>query len=191
MQQQKEVPALVKFEYRSVEDRAASIKEGHYVGKDVIFAMITPKGGNLTVDKVADEWLASKKGDQFYDYYAGCLKAFKEGEAEPEIGTAIRSWPVASPSQVAACHAANIKTVEDLATAPAQALTKIGMGSVALQQKAVAWLQSAQDHGKLAEQVATLSRDNDALATRNADLEKRLAALEAAGKSDKKDAKAA
>jgi hypothetical protein len=175
-----ERPVYVRFEYREVEDRAASIKEGHYVGKDVIFAMITPPGGNLVVDRVADEWLASKRGDKFYPHYEALLKAWKEGAAEPEFGTSLKSWPVASPAQIAACFSANIKTVEDLATAPAQALQRIGMGAVALQQKAAAWLQSAQDKGQTAEKVATLTRDVEALTTRNAELSAQVEALLAA-----------
>jgi hypothetical protein len=180
MQAMENRPVYVRFEYRSVEDRAESVKQGCYVAKDVAYALITPPGGNLEVHRVASEWLDSKRGDQFHDHYQKLFKAWKEGEAEPEFGTSIKSWPVASPSNAAACYAANIKTVEDLATAPAQALQRIGMGAVALQQKAVAWLQSAQDHGKTAEEVATLRRDKEDLAKRVAELTAAVEAMQAA-----------
>ncbi len=172
-----ERPVYVRFEMREVEDRAASVKEGHYVGRDVPFALITPPGGNLVMDRIAQEWLDSKQGDQFHKHYCEIFRAWKEGEAEPEFGTSIRSWPVASPANIAACYSANIKTVEDLATANAQAIQRIGMGGVALQQKALAWLQSSQDKGKTAEEVATLRRDNEALNERVSELTKQVEAL--------------
>lgn len=182
MLQLKERPVYVTFEYREVEDRAASIAEGHYVGKDVAYAIITPAGGNLVVPRVAEEWLAAKRAanDPFYKHYLDSFKAWKEGEAEPEFGTSIRSWPPITPSQLASCLSANIKTVEDLATAPAQALQRMGMGAVALQQKAAAWLQSANDKGKTAEEVATLRRDNEALVARLAEISAQVEALKAA-----------
>ena len=180
MEPMKERPVYIRFEYRQVEDRAASIAEGHYVGRDVPFVLVTPPGGNLVHEDVAEDWLKKKQGDQFHEHYVKCFKAWKEGEAEPESGTSIRSWSVASPANVAACFSANIKTVEDLATAPAQAIQRIGMGGVALQQKAQAWLQSAQDRGKTAEEVATLKRDKEALTARVDDLTRQVESLLAA-----------
>lgn len=189
MQPMEERPVYIRFEYREVEDRAASVNEGHYVGKDVPFVMVTPPGGSLVYDAPAEEWLKRKTGDKFHAHYTACFKAWKEGEAEPESGTSIRSWSVASPANVAACYAANIKTVEDLATAPAQAIQRIGMGGVALQQKAQAWLQSAHDRGKTAEQVATLTRDCEALKAQNEELAKQIEALLAASGTKKPKAK--
>jgi len=178
MDQMKERPVYVRFEYRNVEDRAATMREGCYVGKDVAYAMIMPPGGNLVVDRVAQEWLDSKRGDPFYRHYVESFNAWKDGEAEPEVGTSVKNWPGASPAQVAACLSANIKTVEDLATAPSSAIMRVGMGGVALQQKAQAWLQSAQDHGKVAEEVVTLRRDKEDLTKRLSELEALVAALQ-------------
>lgn len=180
MQPMEERPVYIRFEYREVEDRAASVEQGHYVGRDVPFVLVTPPGGNLVHEDIAEHWLEKKRNDKFYTHYSNCFKAWKEGEAEPESGTSIRSWPVASPANVAACFAANIKTVEDLATAPAQALQRIGMGGTALQQKAQAWLQSASDRGKVSEEVTTLKRDNAELKSKVDDLTKQVEALLAA-----------
>lgn len=182
-------PVYIRFEMREVEDRAASVAEGHYVGKDVPFVLVTPPGGNLVFDAPAEEWLERKRQDKFHQHYVASFKAWKEGEAEPEIGTSIRSWPVASPANIAACISANIKTVEDLATAPAQAIQRIGMGGVALQQKAQAWLQTAQDRGKTAEQVATLSRDCAELKAQNEELTKQVEALLAASGTKRQKAR--
>lgn len=180
MQPMEEKPVYIRFELREVENRAASVEQGHYVGRDVPYVLVTPPGGNLIFDAPAEEWLERKKADKFYDHYLKCFRAWKDGEAEPEIGTSIRSWPVASPANIAACLSANIKTVEDLATAPAQALQRIGMGAMTLQQKAQAWLQSAEDRGKVSEQVSTLKRDNEALRGQVDELSKQVEALLAA-----------
>lgn len=180
MKPMEERPVYIRFEIRQVEDRAQSIEQGHYVGRDVPFVLVTPPGGNLVHEDVAEDWLAKKRNDPFHDHYVKCFKAWQEGEAEPDAGTSIRSWPVASPANIAACFAANIKTVEDLATAPASAIQRIGMGGTALQQKAQAWLQSADDQGKTSEKVATLERDKEALTARVDELTRQVEALLAA-----------
>lgn len=154
-------PAYVQFETREEEDREASIEAGHYVPRDRHYAVVTPPGGNLTIEKPADKFLREKRkaGDPNVRHYEQAYEAWKEGQEEPLDGTPIKSWPAASPAQIKACLNANIKTVEDLATAPEEALKRIGMGARHLQQKAEAWLKSASEHGKVAEEIASLKRD--------------------------------
>jgi hypothetical protein len=175
-----ERPVYVQFEFRAVEDREASIKEGHFVSRDVAFIKVTPPGGKLEFDAIASEWLERKRTDKFYDYYVKCFNNWQQGETEPEYGTSIKQWPAISPAQVATCIAANIKTVEDLATAPAPALQRMGMGAIALQKKAQAWLQTAQDTGKTAEEVNSLRRDNEVLTGQVSELTAKVEALLAA-----------
>jgi hypothetical protein len=50
-------PPYVTFEVRSVEDRAASMTAGHFVGKDVNYAIVTPSGSKDRIEKIAEEWL--------------------------------------------------------------------------------------------------------------------------------------
>ena len=45
-----ERPAYVRFERRPMEDKAASIREGRYVAKDVDFALVTPPYSNDCVE---------------------------------------------------------------------------------------------------------------------------------------------
>lgn len=174
-----ERPVYVRFEYRAVEDRAASVKSGQYVAKDVAFAIITPPGGNLTVEEEVDNWLKKKERDQFFDVYRRQYEAWKDGHEIPEEGTPIRTWPPLGPAQIEACIRANIRTVEDLATAPEEAIGRIGMGARGMQQKAQVWLQSAQDKGKATEEISTLRRDVATLTERLTDLEKENAGLRA------------
>ena len=51
-------PPFVIFETRAVEDREQSIAEGHYVAKDVNYAIITPAGTKDRIEKVAEDFAA-------------------------------------------------------------------------------------------------------------------------------------
>jgi hypothetical protein len=159
-------PVYVRFEFRAVEDRAESIKEGHFVARDVAYVIVTPPGGNLEIEAQAEEWLRRKAADPFIEHYRKAYEAWRAGQEEPEYGTPVRSWPAVSPAQIAACVAAKIRTVEDLATAPEEALARIGNGARALQNKAQKWLESAATTGVSAEKIATLERDKAALESR-------------------------
>lgn len=158
-----ERPVYVEFQIRAEEDRNASIEAGHYVAKDVIFAVVTPPGGNLVLDLNAEEWLKSKRTDRFYGHYKAIYDAFVEGREAPVDGTPIKDWPPISPAQAEMCLRAEVRTVEDLATCSDSALERIGMGARALQQKAQAWLESASGDGKAAERLNKLERTVETL----------------------------
>lgn len=49
-------PPYVMFETRAVEDRAASLEKGHYVTRDVDYAIITPMGSKDRTERVIKEW---------------------------------------------------------------------------------------------------------------------------------------
>ncbi len=175
----KERPAYVEFEVRADEDRGASIEEGRTIFKDVIYAIITPSGGNLVVEKIADEWVQSKRDDPFYRHYRDSLEAFKEGREAPVEGTAIENCPPFSPAQVKQIRAAQLRTVEDLAAANESSLGKMGMGGRALKDRAIEWLKSAEDVGKVAEQSAALKATVDNQAEVIKQLEEKIEKLEA------------
>lgn len=170
-----------------VEDRAASIDQGHFVGRDVIFFRITPAGGKLEVEKHAEEYLRDlrKKGSKHLGYFEAVFKAFKEGEEVPVSGTPIRSWPQLDPSMAKTLLSLNIRTVEDLATLPDEGLNRIGMHARKLQQQAVAWLEVASGAGRVAERLAALetqAKDRDAemarILSENAELRAKLESKE-------------
>ena len=50
-------PAYVQFEVRAVEDRTATLESGHFVAKDVIYALVTPAGTKDRLEKNAEEWI--------------------------------------------------------------------------------------------------------------------------------------
>ena len=175
-------PPYVTFEYRAEEDRAASIETGHYVSKDVPFVLVTPMGSKDRHESPADEWFARREQDaaegrfprEWLSAFKGAFAEWKAGREVPLNGTSVANWPVASPSQVKMLLDLKVRTVEDLAEANEETLNRLGMGGRTLKQKAQDWLASANDMGKVSEQLAGLRADNEALKQRNEQLEKQL-----------------
>lgn len=181
MEARDERPAYVRFEKRPLEDRNASIKAGHWVGTDQEFVLITPPGSKDCVERLVADWLPSldlavKDGRLTAGLAARYNQAYefwKKGEEIPLTGTAIKGWPVLSPAQQKTCiDGANIRTVEDLAQANGEALTRLGMGAHEMVQKAQAWLKAATSLG-------TVVALNAALTTKVMQLEGQIKALEA------------
>lgn len=179
-------PPYVRFEVRAIEDRTASIQQGHYVARDVIFAIVTPAGTRDVIEREVDDWLNNiKEGIKqeripsfWLDAYERSLKNFKEAQENPEFGTPVKDWPSASPAQIRTLLEINIRTVEELAAANEEALGRIGMGGRALKQKAIIWLESAQDSGKLTEEVNSLRQQNEELLARDKERETQLKSLQ-------------
>lgn len=179
-------PPYVRFETRSVEDRAATIAAGHYVGKDVIFALVAPAGTRDLIEREADAWLENiKEGIKqerippfWYDAYSKALDDFKNSRETPEFGTPIMDWPSLSPAQVRGLLDINIRTIEELADCSEEAVARIGMGGRALKQKAGAWLETANGPGKVAAEIEQLRVENQELKQRDEEREKALKALQ-------------
>lgn len=180
-------PPYVVFELQAVEDREASIAAGHYVAKDVAYAIVTPAGSKDRIERVAEEWLKqiaeqAQEGRFPSEWVAGYRNKFAEWKAgnEPVLdGTDIRNWPAASPAAVKSLLQAHVRTVEDLAVANEETISRIGMGGRALKAKAVEWLASARDTGKQAEALQALKTENAELRTRNDSLQAQLKDLAA------------
>jgi|SRR6478736_27961 len=155
-------PPYVTFERRAVEDRSKSLESGQYSSMDVDFAIITRPGSKDDLHKEAGPWLEEMKlkarkqeiPQEWATHFSALYKAFLEGEELPTTGTPLKTWPVINPAALKDLLKNGIRTVEDLADLPDSDLPTIGMGAVALKQKAKAWLLAAKDTGKVAEQVA-------------------------------------
>lgn len=185
-------PAYVRFEARSEEDREATIAAGHYVGRDVIFAIVTPTGSRDSVERKVEDWLESvREGvkqeripESWLHAYERSLDNFKNSRDDPENGAPIKDWPGASPAQVKMLLDMNIRTVEELAVANEETVTRIGMGGRALKQKAVIWLEQASDHGKTSEKLGALEIENKELKDQIKNLMDRLTKVEAKAKKE-------
>lgn len=155
-------PPFARFELREVEDREASLQNGYYTTKSVVFALITPSGSRDVVEKIAAEWLQQLEQfvqeDRFppnwLEYYREQHKRFVQG-LEPELnGTDIRNWAVASPSQQRQMREIGIRTVEDLANANEEALSRLGMGARQLKAQAIVWVENSTGKAVEAQQAA-------------------------------------
>jgi hypothetical protein len=159
----------VEFELRAIEDRNASMKAGHPVFHDIEIAIITMPGGNLVVDKVINEallheWKNGGRNKPASPFAIASYDAWKNDLEAPVQGIDLKNWPGVTPAQLKMCQGATIRTVEDLAGCNADTLRRLGMGGVALKDKAVAYLESAGSN-KVSEEVAALKvemEDKDA-----------------------------
>lgn len=178
-------PPYVTFEIRAEEDRTASIAEGHYVAKDVHYAIITPQGSKDRIERVVFEWFdnltAQVQQERFpqewLSRFQAAYEAWKKGQELPLSGTPVMTWPAVSPAQVKVLQTAHVLTVEDLAAANEETITRLGMGGRALKQRAVEWLAASKNTGKHAEEMAALKASNSDLAAQNEKLGKQLAEL--------------
>lgn len=187
VQQLEERPPFVRFEVRAEEDRQASLEAGHYVGRDVHYALITPMGSKDCIERKADEWFDKLKQDvaegrcprEWLAAFKEIYKEWCEGREAPVNGTPITDWPPVSPSQVKTLLSLHVRTVEDLAAANEEVLSRIGMGGRALKQRAVDWLTSASSTGVASGEITALKAQNENLQARNEQLEAQLKELAA------------
>lgn len=167
-------PPYVRFKRVAVRDHAKSTDAGYEVTRDEDFACITPPGSRDCVEKVATEWLKeieakSRNGDQGwpFEFVQGFRMAYEQYLQQnemPPMGTPVRGFPLLQPSEQQRCLSANILTVEDLAAANEQSLSRIGMGARAMSEKASTWLRSRDDgSAKVASENVNLRAENDRL----------------------------
>lgn len=179
-------PPYVMFETRAEEDRNASIEAGHYVAKDVDYVLITPMGSKDQIERVASEWFdylaQDSNGARFPQEWVKAFKSayaeWKQGNELPIDGTPVKTWPIPSPAQIKMMLNWHIRTVEDLAGANEETISRLGMGARALKQQAIEWLASSAGTGKVSAEISALKAQNADLKARNESLEKRIAALE-------------
>ena len=170
--------ALITFEVRDIEDRLESNKAGHYVGRDIDVACVTPVGGRHTHEQeVTPGLLASWKNSQEYRYRYDAYMAWKEGAEPPVNGSPLKNWPPISPAQLKQLNSRNIRSVEELAELPDDALPSFGPGTRIIRDKAREWIKSSSDIGKVVAEIEILKsklesveEDNRKLQAANSDL---------------------
>lgn len=178
-------PAYVRFERVAVEDKQESIRQARFVAKDVDYALITPPYSKDVVRIKVTQWITNMDQDvrnerlpaSWRDEYLEAYKRWQNGQEMPLHGTPIKGWGVLSPAQQEMLTRINILTVEDLAGVNHEGLQRIGMGSMDLKNKAIAWLAQLQDKGPLTQEVAALKRDNASLLSQVETLSKQVESL--------------
>lgn len=189
MEDRKERPAYVRFERVAVEDKAASLREGHYVARDVDMANVTPPYSKDVFKTKASSWFATLEQDvqngridpRWVEDYKAAYARWKAGEELPLNGTPIKGWGVISPAQQETLIRMNVLTVEDLAAMNDEGIRRVGMGGNDLKNKAGAWLAQLKDKGPLTQEVASIKAENLLLKTSVETLTKQVEALMAQG----------
>lgn len=190
--QQAPRPPFVQFEMRKEEDREASVKEGHYVAKDVVFAIITPQGSKDRVPRAYEDWIEQQKAaaaegripSYWLAEWQAAHAAWSKNEEVPVNGHPLKNWPLLSPAQLANLLQLNCRTVEDVAALTEEGITRLGMGARALKLAAVDWL-GAFENGKAAQEIASIRSEKEQLALRVDTLTKQVEALLALVPADK------
>lgn len=180
-------PPYVTFENRPIEDREASIRCGHIVYKDVPFAFITPAGSRDRIEKQADRWLEDKQRDvdaqrmpaEWLRGFHAKYEAWKAGQEMPVDGTSLSSWGLLTPAQMQNLKNMGFRTIEDVAAANAEGLSRIGMGALDMKQRAIDWLKAAEKNGVSAAEMDKLRNDLKAALSRLEQVEASNKALEA------------
>ena len=168
MLERKDRPAYVRFERVVVEDKAATLRAGFYVGKDVDMANITPPYSKDVFKTKVSQWFVNMKQDvangrmpeEWEHKYLDAYKRWQDGQELPPDGTPIRGWGVISPAQQETFIRMNVLTVEDLAGINDEGIRQIGMGAIDLRNKAKAWLSQLKDKGPLTVEIASIKAEN-------------------------------
>lgn len=184
-------PPMLRFERQAVPDIEATREAGRTMTKNVNVVHITQPPGKDCVTRNAEKWLAQCKEDlmqgrrsafppEWVDGFHRAYKNWQEGVegnvAEGE--TSLRDIPFVSPAEVENYAGIHIYTVEAAASMTEDALKSAGMGARAFRDKCRAYLEAANDGGKVAEEVAHLKQQLQIRDGEIAALVKRLDALE-------------
>lgn len=167
----KELAPHIRFERIVVEDVAASLAAGRFVGRDVDYAVITPpysKDNNKHElpqywQKLKQDVAGGRFKKEWLEYYLKAYESYKQGQELPLDGAPIKGWGVISPAQQETLIRMNILTVESLAAINDEGIKRIGMGALDLKTKAKAWLQQLSDKGPLTQEIAAVRKENDIL----------------------------
>lgn len=180
-------PAYVEFSTLAKELKKRSEEEGRYVAIDIDMVEVRQIGATDSVKFEVSRWLEQNRAEvaggrlapEHADHYKRLYERWKGGQELPVEGTPIKGWAVIAPSQQETIVRAGIRTVEDLATMNAEAMSKIGMGAVMLKNKATAWVAQAKDKGPLTMQMSSLQAENDLLKLNLSKLTEQVQALHA------------
>lgn len=180
-----ERPPYVRFESKTVEDKAATLAAGRYVGKDVHYAIVTPTYSKDEMPYKVDRWLEGvekyvrdgRMNPKWLDMWKDAYQRWKNGQEIPLNGTPIRGWGLIAPSMQETLIRMNCLTVEDLAAVNDEGMKRIGMGALDLKNKAKNWLQAMKDHGPIASQMTALEQENKILKSQVETLGAQVAAL--------------
>lgn len=145
----------VRFFMRTVVDQVATLAAGCPKHKSAEYIEIRVPGDKTNVVE-----RAVRPNDTVL--YAHAYAAFKAGDKEQVVGTALEHWPPAAAHVVEDLKHLKIRTVEQLAAVSDANLPALGIGGRSLRDQALAWLELA----KGGEPIARMTAENEALRQR-------------------------
>lgn len=172
--------ARPRFYIKSVKNNFRTETEGRPVFEDKEFVEILVPGDRKTV---VDTLVKEEHKRRWPREYA----AFKAGQEIPIEGTPLEEWPQITRSQVEELKFAHIRTIEQLAGLPDDALNRsVSMGGFALREKAQRHLEALKGSSQTEALAAESARKDEIIADQKRQYEallQRVAALEAQGKT--------
>lgn len=149
-----------RFHMEAIQDNAATAREGRPIFRyEERVQHLIPGSPNQFVERVNDEH--RQRWPQQYE-------AFRRGEEMAAEGTPLEHWPILNRAQVMELKALGFSTVEQCAEMSDTAMQRIPIAGQRIRDRARAYLDEAQK----AAFVEQLNRDNEALSSRIASLER-------------------
>lgn len=172
--------ARPRFYTKPVQNNFRSESEGRPIFDEKEFVEILVPGDRKTV---MDTFVKEEHRRRWPREYA----AFKAGLEVPTEGTPLEEWPAITRSQVEELRFGHIRTVEQLAALPDNALnTTVPMGGYPLREKAQRWLAAQAGNAQTEALAAESARKDEIIAEQKRQYEallERVAAIEAQAKS--------
>jgi len=160
-------PPIVRFSRRARFDRVLTDRNGRssYIDEDVV--NIANPGGGVALEKPVDQWFKEIEHKPEYAAwihgYRQMYRDWKESHDPAKVdGTHISNWPLLSPGQVENLLAADVKTIEQVASMSDEIAIGIDGGAY-IRSKARYWINAAADIGAVTAEVASLRADNETL----------------------------
>ena len=138
----------IKFEYRAVEDRQASLKKNRAIYKAVEYYKITLPGGNEVREGPVTDLIKANYMSQY--------EGWKKLQETPEKGTDLKNWTLMPIHLIYEARAIGIKTVEELVEANLS--EKETPNLCFYQNKAVDWLYQNDSAKSLKKKVKQLKQ---------------------------------
>lgn len=165
----------VSFETLAVEKQKPKEEGGYVFTEFEDFVKITPSGSKDVTIRAVKDWFAYLEMQvsmemmpaEALERYKSQYEAFKQKKEIPLSGTPIKGWPLATEAQRAKCLEINLHTVEDLANANSEALQRLGMGGMALKERANSFLQAQNSHAPLVGRMEAMESQLKALLEQN------------------------
>lgn len=141
----------VRFELMGLMDEAKSAEEGRPVFVDKEFIEIRSPNDPYSI--VHREVTKADRAT-----YPQLYRAWKEGAADPAVGTPLKEWPGLAASQVALLGFKGIRTVEQFVEVSDDGCHQLGHGYLTLRNSAIAWMKKAKDGSDATKFAADLAQ---------------------------------